>query len=356
MVAWDAIVAGAGPAGAAAAKALTRAGCRVLMIDPAVAAREKIGEALPGVAVRLLRALDFPTPDGTDRHQRIRGNLSAWGSPRLDATDFIRDPNGPGWRLDRVAFDAGLREGAMAAGAGFRATRIERLERSRNWCVHFADGTKTTARWLIDATGRAASLASRVGAKRRYDARLVALYAFGARRPGVEFDRTLVEAVPNGWWYSAWLPSGAPVAAWHLDPAEARRVRSVPGAWKRALRRTRHISELLSRATFEDVRASDAGGAILNPFAGDGWIACGDAALSFDPIAGHGLWAALYTGRAAGEAIVAARHHEPAAIEKYCKQLAEIRRHYVANQLKVYRAETRWSAKPFWAGRQFLAT
>ena len=59
---WDVIVAGAGPAGAVAAFALSRKGHSVLLADKISPSTCKIGEALPGAAERLLRSLDLPTP------------------------------------------------------------------------------------------------------------------------------------------------------------------------------------------------------------------------------------------------------------------------------------------------------
>jgi flavin-dependent dehydrogenase len=45
----------------------------------------------------------------------------------------------------------------------------------------------------------------------------------------------------------------------------------------------------------------EAGGARLEPFHGDGWLACGDAALSFDPLSSQGLLTAIYSGKLASE-------------------------------------------------------
>ena len=57
---WDAIVAGGGPAGAVAARVMARGGMRVLLLDRLAARRLKVGEALPGAALRLMHALDLP--------------------------------------------------------------------------------------------------------------------------------------------------------------------------------------------------------------------------------------------------------------------------------------------------------
>ena len=49
MTGYDAVVAGAGPAGALAALELARNGFRVAVVDSSETASHKIGESLPGM-------------------------------------------------------------------------------------------------------------------------------------------------------------------------------------------------------------------------------------------------------------------------------------------------------------------
>jgi len=316
----------------------------------------KIGEALPGAALRILKILDLPIPSEKGPHRRIFGNLSSWGSELLDATDFIRDPDGPGWRLDRLRFDAELRDAASRSGARLLQTRIKRaVPTGKTWDVCFENGATVTVRWLIDATGRSAALARRLGVKRVPDSPLIALYAFGRPDTGGSFDRTLVEAVPEGWWYAASLPSGVPVAAFHTRPIAAARLKNLPGAWGRAVTRTRYLKTMLPVANWTPPRAAEAGGARLEQFGGNGWLACGDAALAFDPISAQGILSALYTAKLAGETVVAALENEDAALARYTAQVDSIRRTYLVNRRKIYAGEDRWAARAFWAEQRDVA-
>jgi flavin-dependent dehydrogenase len=58
---WDVLIAGAGPAGAVAARVLARAGRRVLLIDDSRPDLPKVGESLPGAARPILQNLDALT-------------------------------------------------------------------------------------------------------------------------------------------------------------------------------------------------------------------------------------------------------------------------------------------------------
>jgi len=350
---WDAVVAGAGPAGAAAAQTLARAGVRVLLAD-AVSPAHKVGEALPGAALRLLQALDFPRPGPEGPHTPIRGTLSAWGSSDLVATDALRDRDGPGWRLDRSGFDASLRAAARGSGAGWRAAGVAAMMRDGSeWTVRLTSAETFKARWLIDATGRRAALARRLGARRLRDARLVACYAVGQPGADVPLSRTLIEAVPQGWWYAARLPGGAPVAGLHVGPEDARRLATDAAAWRTALAGTRHVAERFLPSLFGSLLPPlDAGGSRLDRLAGEGWIACGDAALAFDPVSGQGILAALHGGIMAARGVLGALGGDPGAVPAYGNQMERVRRAYEVQWTEAYRDEQRWPGEAFWAGRR----
>src|SRR6185436_12644217 len=97
------------------------------------------------------------------------GNRAWWGSPEPTETDFLRDPEGPGWHLDRTRFEAWLRREAVARGAVLvcPATLRAVTRQTGGWQVVLdAPGglVELQTRVLIDASGRSASLARRLGA------------------------------------------------------------------------------------------------------------------------------------------------------------------------------------------------
>jgi flavin-dependent dehydrogenase len=80
---------------------------------------------------------------------------------------------------------------------------------------------------------------------------------------------------------------------------------------------------------------------------GDGWIACGDAALSFDPCAAQGLFSALYLGMAAADATHAALRGDRAAVPAYAAQCVDIRAIYRRRVQAQYAEERRWPEADF---------
>lgn len=348
---WDAIIAGAGPAGAVSASVLARAGHRVLMIDATSCLPYKIGETLPGAALRLLRSLRLPVPDKTGPHTEVRGNLWSWNADDLDSTNFICDPDGCGWRLERTLFDFALRDCAIGFGASFKSEQVVAIARcDKLWRLFLGNGKTEAGRWLIDATGRRAFLARKLGAKRLVDMRLTAIYALGHTKRQINLDRTVIEAVSQGWWYAARLPSGALLAGFHMRPQEAAHISRERSHWLKALAKTRHISRLFPDTTFEhDLRIVDASESRLDRLAGNQWVACGDAALSFDPISAQGLFGAIHGGMTAGRSVDSALRGGSTTLASYGEQLEKVWLIYSKRVREIYRSETRWPSSIFWS-------
>jgi flavin-dependent dehydrogenase len=99
----------------------------------------------------------------------------------------------------------------------------------------------------------------------------------------------------------------------------------------------------------ETLPATDAGGARLSSFHGARWIACGDAAMSFDPISGQGIFAALHSGNEAAAAVHATLDGAPALLGAYGQRMAEVWSIYRARHAALYAGERRWPDRPFWS-------
>src|SRR5947209_5393150 len=95
------VVAGGGPAGAAAATALARGGTSVVVLEANPVPGAKVGECLPPGANRLLAELGVADRFLRDGHLPSHGNRSVWGSPVPTERDFLFGTDGTGWHIDR---------------------------------------------------------------------------------------------------------------------------------------------------------------------------------------------------------------------------------------------------------------
>lgn len=356
----DVLILGAGPAGATAALNLAP-GCRTLLLDRLPAPAQRIGESLPPAARRLLADMGLWEAFLAQGHAPCHGNRSLWNGEAAEQ-DFLRDPDGHGWHLDRARFETWLRATAQARGAALLAPATVRAVEpvDGGWQVLLATPSGTTqlqARVLIDAGGRASALGKRLGARRTRQDRLICGWLYG-RDESIEASdgRSYVEAASQGWWYSAALPGRRRVLALHTDSdlPIARRLRQ-PGWLQTAATSTTNLGALLQRVGFVadgDVRIAAAHSTVLQPGAGQGWFAVGDAALGFDPLSSQGLFNALYTGLAAAEACHRHLHGDPTASEEYRQELARIERAYRQHLGFWYGQENRWPDETFWRRRQ----
>jgi flavin-dependent dehydrogenase len=159
---WDALVVGAGPAGAVAARALARRGVRVLLVDKAQFPRWKVcGCCLNGSALRTLAELGLATLPG-------RFNAPALSTVRLAAGGreaTLALPSGVA--LSRSCLDRALIDEAMAAGASFRpstrASWVEEVPEGIHVDLHSGDETiAISPRVVLAADGLVAGFTRRI--------------------------------------------------------------------------------------------------------------------------------------------------------------------------------------------------
>src|SRR3979409_1478164 len=113
----DVVVIGGGPAGSATALGLSREGHSVAIIERSDYKNTRVGETLPPSVRRLLTDLGLWDKFVADTHSASAGICSVWGQSDVRENDFILNPYGMGWHVDRSRFDRMLAEAAEKEGA-----------------------------------------------------------------------------------------------------------------------------------------------------------------------------------------------------------------------------------------------
>jgi hypothetical protein len=193
------------------------------------------------------------------------------------------------------------------------------------------------------------------GARRIVTDRLVCAWLVGRDDGRGPRGVTETETEPDGWWYTAPLPHGRRILAFHTD---ADLLASGTGRQARNLLRQAlqlpGLAASLRHACFDPdapLSICAAHGCRLEPPTGSAWFAAGDAALAFDPLSSQGLLNALYTGLAVAENAERWLSGESGVSAGYATELAQIWNAYARNLAGWYSEERRWSDAEFWRRR-----
>jgi flavin-dependent dehydrogenase len=317
----DVVVVGGGPAGAAAATVLGRGGLRVTVVEREVFPRFRVGESLVPNCMPVLERLGVLDKIAAHGFQDKFGVTFHDQESGLQASFRFRE--GRPWPcftydVHRAEFDHILLDHA-AAQPGVtlcQPATVEAAAFDRGGVTVRLGGRGAPpalrARFLIDASGRDAFLASRIGRRRpRPGLGKVAIFAYyrGARRwPGREEGNVRIHIFPDGWFW--WIPlardetsvgcvlhartvkgfAGPPAALFAEMIERCPPVRDGLGAAER-------VTPIHTAANFAYA---------VRPVVGDRFLCVGDAVAFVDPIFSAGVFLALVSGELAGEATLAA--------------------------------------------------
>jgi flavin-dependent dehydrogenase len=360
---YDVVVLGGGPAGAAAALSLKclRPALRIRMVEASRYAEWRVGETLAPGTQQLIAGLGCWDRFLAECFTPAYGTRAAWGAAEAHDNEFLLSARGDGWHVDRVRFDAMLcactREAGVEVTESARLTGAQRVD-GAEWrvSVRGAAGTEEfRTRFVVDATGRSAAFATGQGARRMLDDRLVGVFVLFRfpENAAANCAYTLVEAHPDGWWYSSITPDSRAVVAWMSDASLVRRDGlHLHARWMERLGSSRETAARVAGAAAETSPAVwTAHSQRLSQCAGDGWVAAGDAACTFDPLSSQGILKALRGGKLASFVALdwlEGRTNSPARYERIVE--AEYR-DYLKAKARCYGQERRWPHSEFWRAR-----
>ena len=352
----DVAVIGAGPAGTATALSLINQGLSVSLIERSGFDSRKIGEHLTPDAFETLEQLGVLDRVRSDQHLEPPVFQSIWGSDELVTVDYFCNPLGGGLTLNRPRFDESLVDKFKSCGGSFypwcRVRKIESGYDDWRLTLQFSESKQLLdAKFLVDATGRCAWLARKMGQRPiRFD-KLVALAVLMPAKKS-DFSGALLESLPEGWWYTSLLPESELVAIFVTDGDLARKSKKTRiDYWYQMLSKSRTTQERIGSRNVHSVRVLPAMSHFLAQPFGNAWLSVGTAAMATDPLSSSGIANGLRDGVKAAMIINDYLNGNHGSLEDYKKALKQCFESYLDDRLKYYSSEARWPQSIFWMRR-----
>ncbi len=352
----EVLIAGAGPAGCAAARMLAAWGHQVILVDRPPGTRPALAESIPPSARRILSALAMANAVEAAGFQPWLGNTVWWGDagPRVEAFR----PGETGYQVERSRFDKVLRGEAARAGADVRTGTVRHvvvpgLESAGSAPASGADAlatidvdgqlTEIRASIVLDCSGRAGVIARhglRDGGTSHRTVALAGVWQAGKTWPEAQDGHTLVVSHADGW---AWSVPTDPETRYFtvmVDPERSHLARGVAAVdvYRAELDKVAPFRPWLEHATLvAGPWGADASLYSCRRQAGPGFLVVGDAASFVDPLSSFGVKKALASGwlaavvvhtmfttpAMAGEAMAFFERRERAIVDGLRKQTRE---------------------------------
>lgn len=329
------------------------------MLDRSNGEQVRFGETLPPETRIQLEELKVWDEFQRAGHIASPGNVSVWGNDVPNANDFILNPYGCGWHIERRRFDEMLVQNAKTLSVDVcRSINVISVAResAERWKIKAVDEERChefTARYLIDASGRSGLLARHLGIRKSVYDRLIAAITFLQVPPDSEScdTRTLIEATEFGWWYSALLPNSRLVVAFMTDADLLQHDLPLASQCRKHLENAPlTFTRVASCIPRFDIHLISAASYSLHNVVGEGWAAVGEAAMGFDPLSSSGIICGLESGIRVAE-LAESGGSDKVTNDRYDSWVKETVADFLVNRKRYYQAERRWPDSSFWYKR-----
>lgn len=356
---YDVVIVGGGPAGMATALTLKSRGLNSLVVESEMLPNGKTGECIPPTAMPLLKKLGLEKLVLNPQHQKYLGVRSRWGSDTVDEKLFLTSKFQEGFLLDRPFFECQFKTMIVNKGieywTGHSLAAIEKGGHAHHLTFKSLQEKKSIhARILVDATGRKASVSRLFGYRKIVKDQLVSIVCEYPLNESIS-KMIYTESFDQGWIYAAPTNHHTISIMLFTDMDLLTKYKDKKAYFKSVLSGTSFFCTInLDSAKWQqlEVKIRPAHTSYLEQPYGQGWMAVGDAAFSFDPITSFGLTSAIASGYYGGHALAdLLLKNDDAGLQVYHRIMYEAFINSYVGLMAHYNMEKRWLDKEFWKRR-----
>lgn len=363
----DILIIGAGMAGCVSAMSLHR-DFNIALVEKVTDTDCYLAETLIASGKRIFNELNLRDWLLTERCQQTYrlsdGSVSYWGANAPVYTDALRNPEGENWILNKTDFLDELRNHTERFSAPLLKGTVHTLDYAHGcWNVAIKLNDETIqwykAKFIIDASGRSAVAARKIGIKRIIEDKLICISAVVNNPTANQLCKNFSDE--NGWWFVCPLNSAKLQLSYYTDADLIHKNLTGKAEQFRAfIHANRTFNERIGNVdpdSFQFLGTKAANTACLEQFCGNGWCAVGDAAMCFDPLSSQGSFKAMATAmqltallKEVNFITTEKKQHEVVFQELFREQMEKIWSHYKNHQAYYYQIEKQYS-NVFWKRR-----
>ena len=356
---FDVIIIGGGPAGIAAGLTLNSRNVSTVIVEANHDINSKLGECIPPNAYPLFQKMGLETLLTNEKHHLYYGNKSAWGDESFQEKIFLFEKHHKGILLNRSFFESQMRDIAeqnqINKLIGYTLYSLEKEETTTKIVLKSKTDTLTLfCNYVIDATGRKASVCRKIGVEKKELDQLTSLnFKYKVKEPIPFFVHTV--SFENGWIYVSSSEENSVTVMIFTDldliPTKNKEKDFILDAINNSPLAPEVFQSALVSEDIYDLKTRVANTTCLDKPYGENWLAIGDAAYSFDPLSSYGITSALAAGYYGGHALANTILKEEQALDVYQYIMENAFNNYKIQLQEQYALENRWINSVFWKRR-----